>query len=42
MVHERQGLALGLELRDHIPGVHPKLDDRERDPPCNSAGPSDP
>ena len=29
MVHERQGLALGLEAGDHLPGVHARLEDLE-------------
>jgi hypothetical protein len=31
MVHQREGLALGLEAGDHLPGVHPQLDDLEGD-----------
>jgi len=27
MVHQRQGLALGLKPPHHLPGVHPQLDD---------------
>jgi hypothetical protein len=31
MVHEGQGLALGLKTRDDLPGVHAQLDDLEGD-----------
>ena len=31
MVHEREGLALGLEAGDDLPGVHAELDDLEGD-----------
>ena len=31
MVHHRQGLPLGLEAGDHLPGVHARLDDLEGD-----------
>jgi hypothetical protein len=31
MVHDGQGLPLGLEPRHHLPGVHPELDDLEGD-----------
>jgi hypothetical protein len=31
MVHQRERLALGLEPRHHLRGVHPRLDDLERD-----------
>jgi len=31
VIHERQGLALGLEPRDGVRGVHADLDDLERD-----------
>jgi len=27
MVHQRQGLPLGLEAGDHLPGIHARLDD---------------
>ena len=27
MVHHRQSLPLGLEPRDHLAGIHPRLDD---------------
>jgi len=30
VVHHRQGLALGLEAGDDLPGIHPRLDDLER------------
>ena len=30
MVHQRQGLPLGLEAGDHLPGVHARLDDLQR------------
>src|SRR4030095_4538784 len=33
MIHHRQRLALLLEARDHLLGVHPQLDDLERDAP---------
>ena len=29
MVHEGQGLPLGLEAGDHLPGVHARLDELE-------------
>ena len=29
MVHHRQGLSLGLEPRQHLPRIHPRLDDLE-------------
>src|SRR5262245_40118754 len=35
MVHHRQGLALGLKLRDDIARVHPKLDDFQSDAPTH-------
>ena len=31
MVHQGQGLPLGLEAGDHLPGIHARLDDLERD-----------
>ena len=31
MVHHRHGLPLGLEAGDHLPRVHARLDDLERD-----------
>ena len=31
MVHHRQGLPLGFEAGDHLPGVHARLDDLQRD-----------
>jgi hypothetical protein len=33
MVHERQGLTLGLEPRDHLPGVHSQFDNLEGNAP---------
>ena len=38
MVHHRHGLPLGLEAGDHLPRVHPRLDDLERDRPLNRLG----
>jgi hypothetical protein len=35
MIHERERLALGLEAAHDLPGVHPDLDDLERDQPSN-------
>jgi len=35
MVHQRQGLALGLEPSDDLLGVHPQFDDLEGDPPSH-------
>ena len=32
MVHQRQGLPLGLEAGDHLGGVHARLDDFQRHP----------
>jgi hypothetical protein len=29
MVHQRQGLAFGLEAGDHLPRIHARLDDLE-------------
>ena len=31
MIHHRQGLALGFEAGDDLPGVHPELDDFQGD-----------
>ena len=31
VVHQGQGLPLGLEPGDHLPGVHARLDDLQRD-----------
>ena len=31
MVHHRQRLPLGLEAGDHLPAVHARLDDLQRD-----------
>src|ERR1039458_8011344 len=30
MIHQRQGLAFGLETRDHLLGIHAQFDDLER------------
>ena len=38
MVHQRQGLALGLEPGNHLLGVHAQLDDLESDPPADRLG----
>ena len=38
MVHHRQGLPLGLEAGDHLPRVHARLDDLERDGPLDRLG----
>ena len=38
MVHHRQGLALGFEASDHLPGVHAGLDDLERDRALDGLG----
>jgi hypothetical protein len=38
MVHQRESLPLGLEPRDHLPGVHARLDDFERDRPLDRLG----
>ena len=38
MVHDRERLALGLEPRDHLSGVHAGFDDFQRDLPVNGAG----
>lgn len=38
MVHNRQRLALGLEPRDHLLGVHPQLDDLQRHAPPHRLG----
>ena len=35
MVHQRQGLPLGLEPGDHIPRVHSELDELEGDATAN-------
>ena len=35
MIHHRQRLPLGLEAGDHLPRVHPRLDDFQRDGPPN-------
>jgi hypothetical protein len=32
MVHEREGLTLGLESGDHGPGVHPQFNNLKRNP----------
>jgi hypothetical protein len=31
VIHHGQRLAFGLETGDHLPGIHSKLDDLERD-----------
>jgi hypothetical protein len=38
MVHHRQRLALRLEPRDDLLGIHPQLDDLERHPPPHRLG----
>ena len=38
MVHHRHGLPLGLEAGDHLPRVHPRLDDLQRDGPLDRLG----
>ena len=38
MVHQRQRLPLGLEAGDHLPRVHARLDDLERDRPLDRLG----
>ena len=35
MLHQRQGLPLGLEARDHLPRVHAQLDDLQRHAPLH-------
>jgi len=35
MIHQRQGLAFSLEARHHTAGVHPQLDDLQRDTPSD-------
>ena len=35
MVHDRQRLALRLEARDNLPGVHAQLDDLQGDSPAD-------
>ena len=35
VVHQRQGLAFGLEPGDHLLRVHPRLDDLEGHPSCD-------
>ena len=35
MIHQRQRLPLLLEARDHVPRVHPQLDDLQRHPPLD-------
>ena len=37
MVHERQRLALGIETRQHLRGIHAGLDDLDRDLAPNRA-----
>ena len=38
MVHHRQRLPLGLEAGDHLPRVHARLDDLQRDRPLDRLG----
>ena len=38
VVHHRQRLPLGLEAGDHLPGVHARLDDLQRDGPLDRLG----
>ena len=38
MIHHRQRLPFGLEAGDHLLGVHPQLDNLERDPPAHWLG----
>ena len=38
MVHHRQRLPLGFEAGDHLPGVHSRFDDLERDPAFHGFG----
>ena len=38
MVHHRQGLPLGLEPGDHLPGIHAGLDDFQGHPPLDRLG----
>ena len=38
MVHHRHGLPLGLEAGDHLPRVHARLDDLQRDGPLERLG----
>ncbi len=38
MVHHGQGLPLGLEAGDDLPGVHARLDDLEGDLALHGAG----
>ena len=35
MIHQGQRLALGLEPGDHVPGIHPQLDDLQGHPAAN-------
>src|ERR1035441_7785851 len=35
MIHQRQGLAFGLETRDHLLGIHAQFDDLERHAPTH-------
>ena len=37
VVHQRQGLPLGFEPGDDLPGIHARLDDLERDAAANGA-----
>ncbi len=38
MIHHRQRLPLGLEAGDHLPRVHPRLDDLQRHPALDRLG----
>jgi hypothetical protein len=38
VVHHRQRLAFALEAGDHLPRVHARLDDLERDHPLERLG----
>ena len=38
VVHQGQGLPLGLEPGDHLPRVHPRLDHLQGDPPADRLG----
>ena len=37
VVHQRQGLPLGLEAGDDLPGVHPRLDELDRHLPLTGS-----
>src|ERR671910_153687 len=38
MIHDRQGLPLGLETGDHLPRVHARFQDLERDLAAHGLG----